>query len=466
MATLSYFLIGPTLITGLIGLMHGPDKTIPTPAEDWHDAVVDVIIPAYNAEAEIDLCIASLARQTLKPRHIFVIDDGSKDNTKLFAEDICERLNLTNVHIIRREKSIGKTPSIEKGAYESDADVEFVLDSDTILVSENYLERLVEELYKGVGIASACGIIYPLKEKDRSKLLADERVGGALREHFQCYPQAGYYNKNTNLQRFARFITNLYRDVMYKFLQKFIYRAEMIFVGTIINPVGCAVAYRRKYVKDIFVSARETLGSDLTTSEDIYIGFAFANEGYRNIQLLDVEACTLEPYIQRLPFQVFLWSSAFLQSVYYFNYLVATPFKAINKLIYKFRNSKKEKIFESRRKIKEQYRQSFGVEITKTFGRPIGWFIFTNTLEKILFPSIFLLFIIFGWWEAFLLTFIFETLISCILVAMSTKGERIKMFFKALLTSPIRYALLLYDLVVIFRFITDLWITHHRAWRK
>ncbi|KTD07704.1 glycosyltransferase family 2 protein [Legionella jamestowniensis] len=466
MATLSYFLIGPTIVTSIIGLIYGRDKTTPTPAENWRDAVVDAIIPAYNAEAEIDLCIASLARQTLKPRHIFVIDDGSLDNTKVFAEDICKRLNLTNVSIIRREKSIGKTPSIEKGAYESDADVEFVLDSDTILVSENYLERLVEELYKGVGIASACGIIYPLKEKDRSKLLADEKVGNALKDHFKCYPQAGYYKRNTNLQRFARFITNLYRDVMYKFLQKFIYHAEMIFFGTIINPVGCAVAYRRKYIKDIFLSARETLGNDLTTSEDIYIGFAFTNEGYRNIQLLDVSACTLEPYIQRLPFQVFLWSSAFLQSVYYFNYLVSTPFKVINKLIYKIRNRKNEEEFKARRKIKEQYRQSFGVDITRKFGRPIGWFIFTNTVEKILFPTIFLLFIIFGWWEVFLLTFIFESLISSLLVAMSTKGERIKMFFKSLLTSPLRYFLLLYDLVVIFKFITDLWITKHRAWRK
>ncbi|KTD31825.1 glycosyltransferase [Legionella israelensis] len=466
MAALSYFIIGPTIITSLVGWVYGRDKTVPTPAEDWRKAVVDVIIPAYNAEAEIDLCLASLVRQTLKPRHIFVIDDGSSDHTKLFAEDICKRLNIANISIIRREKSIGKTPSIEKGAYESDADVEFVLDSDTILASENYLERLVEELYKGVGIASACGVIYPLKERDRSKLLADEQVGTALREHFKLHPEAGYYNKHGNLQRFSRFITNLYRDVLYKFLQHFVYRGEMIFFGTIINPVGCAVAYRRKYIKDIFLNAREALGSDLTTSEDIYIGFAFTNEGYRNIQLPDVIACTLEPPIQKLPFQVFLWSSAFLQSVYYFNYLVATPFKAINKWIYKVRNAKNEREMKDRRKIKEQYRQSFGVDVTKRFGRPIGWFVFTNTIEKLLFPTIFLLFIIFGWWEVLLLTFIFESLISSLFVAISTKGERIKMFFKSLLVSPIRYCLLFYDLVVIFKFVIDLWLTKHRAWRK
>lgn len=466
MATLSYLLAGPTMLMGIIGLMYGRDKTIPTPTEDWRDAVVDVIIPAYNAEAEIDLCIASLARQTMQPRTIFVIDDGSSDNTELFAKDICDRLNLTNIVVIRRKKNIGKTPSIEQGAYDSDADVEFILDSDTILVSENYLERLVEELYKGVGIASACGLIYPLKEKNRSELLKDSKVGKALRDHFAVYPQGGYYHKNSNMKRFARFITNLYREVLYKFLQKFLYRAEMVFFGTIVNPVGCAVAYKREYIKKVFLDAKESLGSDLTNSEDIYIGFAFANQGYRNIQLLDVNACTLEPYIHRLPFQVFLWSSSFLQCTYYFNHLVSTPFKILHKMLFKIRNYKNEKFFNSRRKIKEQYRQSFGVNITQKYGRPIGWFIFTSALEKLLFPSVFLLFIIFGMWEVLFLTFVFESLISSMLVALACKGERIKMFFKSLLISPLRYGLLLCDLVVIVKFIIDLWITKYRAWRK
>ena len=50
------------------------------------------------------------------------------------------------------------------------------------------------------------------------------------------------------------------------------------------------------------------------------------NEGYRNIQLTDVYARTVEPEIQRLPRQIYLWSSSFLQSCYYFDPLVRSPF--------------------------------------------------------------------------------------------------------------------------------------------
>ena len=42
----------------------------------------------------------------------------------------------------------------------------------------------------------------------------------------------------------ARAVTNLYRECLYLFLQKLIYRGQNVYPGTITNPVGCAVAYR------------------------------------------------------------------------------------------------------------------------------------------------------------------------------------------------------------------------------
>src|SRR5262249_6036720 len=94
---------------------------------------------------------------------------------------------------------------------------------------------------------------------------------------------------------------------------------------------GCAVAYRRKYVRALFDYVEPIHGDDLTNSEDIFIGFAMVNEGYRNIQLTDVYARTVEPEVQRLPRQIYLWSSAFLQSCYYFDPLLRSPFKAFKR---------------------------------------------------------------------------------------------------------------------------------------
>ena len=133
------------------------------------------------------------------------------------------------------------------------------------------------------------------------------------------------------LRRLASGITNSYREVLYLFLQRFVYRGQMAVFGTLCNPVGCAVAYRRVYLKELFDHVEPTLGDDLTNSEDIFIGMAMLNEGYRNIQLTDVCARTVEPEVQQLPKQVYLWSSAFLQSAFYFDALLKSPFKALKR---------------------------------------------------------------------------------------------------------------------------------------
>jgi hypothetical protein len=50
MAVTPYFVLSPNTILSIIGFVHGPDRTVPTPAEDWRRATVDVVIPAFNEE--------------------------------------------------------------------------------------------------------------------------------------------------------------------------------------------------------------------------------------------------------------------------------------------------------------------------------------------------------------------------------------------------------------------------------
>jgi len=56
------------------------------------------IVTCRNSENEIESAINSLLRQTIKPRYIIVVDDGSTDNT----HDILEGLKLKNdnIHLI------------------------------------------------------------------------------------------------------------------------------------------------------------------------------------------------------------------------------------------------------------------------------------------------------------------------------------------------------------------------------
>ena len=475
MALIPYFLLSPNSVMSLIGLLKGPDKTVPTPAEDWRDATVNVVIPTFNEEENIIECIASITKQTLRPKRIIIIDDGSSDNTLELIGKFCTSTgdnSLSNgykysisgieVVLIPRAKPIGKTPTIKRQSREYIADVEFVLDSDTVLESENYIERTVFELYQAIGIASACGVILPKREKDHRNYRNNPLIKGFFEKNDpDLIPK-----RKSILSRISQSITNAYRGSLYVFLQKFIYRGQMVFFGSITNPVGCAVAYRQKYVKDLFDKYEPIMGDDLTNSEDIFIGFAMINKGYRNIQLSDVIARTQEPKIGRLPRQVYLWSSSYYQCCYYFNDLILTPFRLFRNIARKWRDRKFAQEIQSRRKIQEPYRQRFGDDFSKRFGRPMGWIIFTGALEKIIFPVTLLLFVILGWWWALLITLCVESAFSLFVMLIISKGNRAKYVFISFMTIPIRYSVLLWDFFTMTKFGIDLWIRRTRKWRK
>jgi glycosyltransferase involved in cell wall biosynthesis len=459
MATAPWFVLSPNALLSAIGLLHGPDKTVPTPAEDWQTAVVDVVIPAYKEEDNIIHCLASVARQSKKPRNVILVDDGGKDDTVPRARAYAAAVGL-NLTVIERASSIGKTPTIKRQAREFDCDVEFILDGDTFLESTDYIERCVQELYQGVGIASACGTILPMRPKHRHAL--------AQTPEFQAWHGAPMYDDPHARRGLAHslwwWITNTYRECLYMFLQRFVYKGQMVFFGSITNPVGCAVAYRRKYIKDLFDKYEPLFGDDLTNSEDIFIGFALNNEGYRNIQLQDVLARSEEPEVQRLPKQIYLWSSSFLQSCYYFDGLMRTPFKAF-KQWRKKRRDKKAGV-ENLRQIKEQYRQPFGEKTTLEYGRPIGWAMFLSAAEKIGFPTALVIMLALKMWEPLAVTVLAEMIVSLSVLFIVAKGQRLGMLLKGILITPLRYALMVFDTLTTVRFAIDLWITGNRKWRK
>ena len=525
MAVFPYFVLGPNAALSLAGLTHGPDRTTPTPADDWRTAKVDVVIPAFNEADTIVLCLASLLRQTMRPRRVILVDDGSTDGTMESAKAFC-RQNGLELLAIQRAKPIGKTPTIKRQAREFDSDVEFILDGDTVLESPDYIERTVQELYQGIGIASACGTILPMRRRDRRAFAGDPVVRAFAAVPGVAQPVA----EEPRMLACLRGVTNVYRDVLYVFLQRFIYSGQMVFFGTITNPVGCAVAYRRKYVEALFDHVGPILGDDLTNSEDIFIGMGMLNEGYRNIQVNDVLARTVEPPCHRLPRQVYLWSSSFLQSCFYYDTLLRSPLLAVRRLFTRKASERAARVpapaaasqspmmagmpalagagagsddtsamsalmrsavvpggpagssgastspeigfrgdfpaGRERRQVREQYRQPFGREHTRRFGRPVGWLLAAGLIEKVCFPVALVIMLALAQWEALLVTLGFESLLALIVLVIVAKGQRLQYFFKGLAVVPLRYLLIGAEVVTLGRFATDLWITKNRKWRK
>jgi hypothetical protein len=118
------------------------------------------------------------------------------------------------------------------------------------------------------------------------------------------------------------------------------------------------------------------------------------------------------------------------------------------------------------RKIQEAYRQPFGQEYTRRQGRPFGWVPFLGALEKISLPTVMIIMALLGWWQVLLVTILAEVLLSSLILSWVSPEGHLKALGKAFLLSPLRYALLLQEIVTIGRFALDLWVTGNRKWRK
>ena len=89
-----------------------------------------VLIPAFNARSFIEEALDSVASQTLKPREIIVVDDGSNDDTG----DAVERWALrrrTEVKLIRQENQ-GVSVARNRGIATAAGDWIALLDADDV----------------------------------------------------------------------------------------------------------------------------------------------------------------------------------------------------------------------------------------------------------------------------------------------------------------------------------------------
>ena len=462
MAAISYWFLSPSVILALLGKLKGWDRTKPTPAFDWKTATLDVVIPAKNEESSIALCLASLFDQDFRIRGVTVIDDASTDRTAQVVRRYAE-LSGREVNLVVRSQSQGKTTGVREQCENSNADVLLVLDADTVLTRGNYASRLIENLFKNAGVASACGEVSPLTRRRRRTIIQANPV--LVRAQSELGPDAG--GPSSRLHALLEFLTVVYRSSFYVFLQRILYDGHMKLFGSRLNPIGCAVAYRTQRLRECFAYAQPQMGDNLTNSEDVFIGHFFAWKGWRNIQVADVRCESIEPSIERLPRQLYLWSSSFLQALYYFSELPLSPFRETKNWVAGL-FSKRRDVAPSgaqRRRIKEQYRAPWGEDHTRRFGRRVGWVDLLSLFEKVTYPTLLLYFALFNH-EVFWISVGLEAILATAGVfVVADSGSRWKSAGMMLAATPIRLLSLGVDLVTTLRYLFDLG-TGNRNWRK
>ena len=95
---------------------------------------ISVIIPVYNSSATIDSCLSSLQNQSLQPKEIIVVNDGSTDDTvkKVKSFNQIKLISLTHAGPAAA-RNLGASKAIGKILVFVDSDMEFDKDFLKIL---------------------------------------------------------------------------------------------------------------------------------------------------------------------------------------------------------------------------------------------------------------------------------------------------------------------------------------------
>ena len=124
-----------------------------------------IIIPAHNEQDCIALTLESLAKQTLLPKKVVVVNDHSTDNTQAIVEDY--EKNNHWISLINTTSSEAHLPgskiinAFNKGLETLDDayDVTCKFDADLIF-PENYLEQLCIHFKANNQLGMASGFCY------------------------------------------------------------------------------------------------------------------------------------------------------------------------------------------------------------------------------------------------------------------------------------------------------------------
>lgn len=101
---------------------------------------IDVIIPVYNQGRFILDAIKSVESQTLKPNNIFVINDGSTDNTETVVLEYKDQCSIP-LSYIRKDNS-GPNSARNIGLKNSRADFVAFLDADDVWLEYKLKEQM------------------------------------------------------------------------------------------------------------------------------------------------------------------------------------------------------------------------------------------------------------------------------------------------------------------------------------
>ncbi len=124
---------------------------------------VSVLIPSYNHAPFIERTLRSVFKQTLPPTKLFVIDDGSKDDSVKIIERVLRDCPFDSQLIVRENRGLCAT--LNEGLLLTDSKYFAYIGSDDVWLP-NFLENRVEILENRPNACIAYGHAFLINEND------------------------------------------------------------------------------------------------------------------------------------------------------------------------------------------------------------------------------------------------------------------------------------------------------------
>lgn len=176
--------------------------------------MIDIIIPVYNTPVvDLERCFDSVLKQTFKDYNVYIIDDGSRDETKKYLDEfVKDKGNFFVKHILNGGVSNARNVGIDLASskYLTFLDSDDTLENNFLEEAFNLIQKYDLDLVVGGYNEIKNGEVYKVRkcvdglyiyDSNNLELLIDKLLSGKLRND----------NKNIGSLPTGRIYTRIYK---------------------------------------------------------------------------------------------------------------------------------------------------------------------------------------------------------------------------------------------------------------
>jgi len=151
---------------------------------------VQIVIPNYESASELEMCLRSIAEQTSPPYHVFIVDNGSSEETYAQLEEL-PRL-FENVRLLTEDRNSGFSFAVNRGLAEvMDRDDKILILNNDTLATPGWLDELRYVLFKHDDV----GMAVPRQVLPAGNRITKVHVPGAM-DAFECDINLSIHHNN------------------------------------------------------------------------------------------------------------------------------------------------------------------------------------------------------------------------------------------------------------------------------